>query len=242
MSAKVLILEDNVQTAEMIRSMILEIDCHAQVETAETAEQAYIISIERAIDVFVLDIILITEHPGDTSGIKFAQNIREIPKYYFTPMIFITALADPELYAYRELHCFGYIEKPFGKKQVEGLLKKALQYTTSVEENKKVFLRKDGVLYAVSLNEIIYIQVRYRKMFVHTRDGSIEIPYKTIKAFREENESANLLQCNRYTLVNCEFIENIDMVNRYIKIQGTDQLVDIGVAYKNNFLEWINGH
>lgn len=240
MLTKVLILEDNSQTAEVIRRIILEVDCRAQVETAETAAQAYRISMEKAIDVFMIDIILTTAYPGDTGGIKFAQNIREIPKYYFTPIIFITALADPELYAYRDIHCFGYIEKPFEKKQVEQLLERALLYTTHVEENKKVFLRKDGILYAVNLMEIVYIQVRHHKMFLYTRDDSIEIPYKTMKAFQLENESMYLLQCNRYTLVNSRYIENIDIVNRYVKLQGIKEAIEIGMAYRNKLLEWVN--
>ena len=238
MITKVLILEDSAQTADVIRRIILEKNDRVQVEIAATAAQAYAISMEKSIDVFMVDIVLDTEHPGDTGGMKFAQNIREIPKYYFTPIIFITALADPELYAYKDIHCFGYIEKPFDKKQVEKLLETALLYSTEVRENKKVFLRKDGILYALNLLEIVYIQVCHHKMFLYTRDGSIEIPYKTIKTFQQENESMHLLQCNRSTLINGRYIEYIDTTNFLVKLRGVNEAFEIGMAYRNKLLEW----
>lgn len=72
---------------------------------------------------FVVDIVLDIAMPNDASGIKFARDMRNLQQYKFTPIIFLTSLHDPEIYAYRELHCYGYVEKPFDPKEVEILFK-----------------------------------------------------------------------------------------------------------------------
>lgn len=228
---RVLILEDNMQTAHTLTKIVQEVGAKVHIDVADSLEVAYSIALEKAIDVFLVDIILTTVCPGDTSGIRFVQNLREIEKYYFTPIIFITALADPELYAYRDLHSFGYIEKPFEKKQVINLLKRALFYKTPSNEEKRVYLRKEGILYSMELRKIVYIQVRNHKMKIYMNDGEIEIPYKTIKQFLQENERDELIQCNRYSVINKEYIENVDFANRFIKLRGKKDLVEIGLVY-----------
>ena len=228
---RVLILVDNMQTAHTLTKIVQEVGAKVHIDVADSLEVAYSIALEKAIDVFLVDIILTTVCPGDTSGIRFVQNLREIEKYYFTPIIFITALADPELYAYRDLHSFGYIEKPFEKKQVINLLKRALFYKTPSNEEKRVYLRKEGILYSMELRNIVYIQVRNHKMKIYMNDGEIEIPYKTIKQFLQENERDELIQCNRYSVINKEYIENVDFANRFIKLRGKKDLVEIGLVY-----------
>ena len=238
---RILILEDNLRTAYSLERMIDEMNIKVHIETADSLEAAYNIAMEKTIDVFLIDIILTPEQPGDTSGIRFAQNIREIEKYYFTPIIFVTALADPELFAYRELRCFGYIEKPFDEQQITKLLEKALLFKTPVNEEKKAYLRKDGILYSVSIKKIVCVQVRNHKMYIYMDDGEIEIPYKTIKQFLQENDCDNLIQCSRYSVINKEYIEQMDFTNRFIKLKGRDELIEIGLTYKKSLWEMMHG-
>ena len=240
MEKKVLILEDNLQTAQVIADIVKENEREIIIRYASSVQEAYRISIEETLDVFIIDIILQTTKPGDTSGIKFAKAIREIEKYYFTPMLFITALADPELYTYRDLHCFGYIEKPFSRDQVKNILAGALRYETRRSVNPIIYFRKEGILYSVKLSEIIYIQVRYHKMDVVKRKEIIEIPYKTIKSFLQEIDSTEFVQCNRYTVLNRNYIEHIDLSNRYIKMIGRKELLEIGGSYRKEIRKFIN--
>ena len=48
---------------------------------------------------FLVDIILDEDKSSDTSGIKLVEGIRRIPKYMFTPVLFITSL-----FAYLDWH------------------------------------------------------------------------------------------------------------------------------------------
>ncbi len=78
-------------------------------------EDAYQTALEKNIDVFLVDIVLKPEKLDDMSGMIFAESIRQVEKYRFTPIIFLTALCDPEMHAYKEIHCYGYLSKPYNK-------------------------------------------------------------------------------------------------------------------------------
>lgn len=240
MEKTLLVLEDNEKTADIIEKIALNLLSKVKVIKETSINGAYKIALEKEIDIFIIDIILNTKIPGDISGIMYAQNIRKISRYQFTPIIFVTALADPELYAYRDIHCFGYIEKPFEEKQIITLLNQSLNYSTNKEKDKIIYLRKDGILYSIHLAEVIYIQVQFHKMKLFLTNQIIDIPYKTIKSFMEEADYDDLVQCNRYTIINRQYILNIDFSNRYIKLKGIHKPIEIGIVYKKMLMKYLN--
>ena len=91
----ILILEDNRKAREALVKAVRGIGGNIGILEAETEEEARSYLFDYRIDVFILDIILTTQVPGDVSGIRFAEKVRKIESYLFTPIIFITALADP---------------------------------------------------------------------------------------------------------------------------------------------------
>ena len=80
MKKTVLIIEDQPIQMEMLKKLVLEVDGTAIVYTAGDAGTAYQILMEKTIDVFLVDIILDTSVPGDTSGIRLVKRIRKIKK------------------------------------------------------------------------------------------------------------------------------------------------------------------
>ena len=125
MEKHVLIVEDNKIQMEMLKKIVQEVNPGAVVYTAEDVNKAYQILLENTIDVFLVDIILDTTKPGDISGIKLVENIRGISKYLFTPVLFVTSLEDTTNYAYTDLNCLGYVEKPFNPDIVKQLIERA---------------------------------------------------------------------------------------------------------------------
>ncbi len=136
----ILIVEDKEIHRKTLMKLLEGIE-DIQVFVAATVEEAYVISMENTIHLFLVDIILNTDVRGDVSGLKFVETIRGIHKYKFSPLIFITSLEDPELYAYKELHCFGYIEKPFNPKEVINMVKLALEFPEKEKKDKNIYLR-----------------------------------------------------------------------------------------------------
>ena len=235
MKKAILIIEDDAEQLDMLKQLVMAVGANAEIYTADNVTSAYRILMEKTIDVFLADIILDTTKPGDTAGIRLVEKIRKIPM--FTPVIFITSLEDPAMYAYTDLNCMGYIEKPFAPEQVVKLVVKALNYTTEREKEISLTFRKDGILYPVKLKEIVYMESLNHIMYIHLLDGSVlEIPYKTCKQVMQETDTNCLMQCNRSTLVNKEYVLSIDAPNRFLTLKDDLGMLDIGITYKKKIL------
>lgn len=182
-----------------------------------------------------IDIILNTKKPGDVSGLDFAREIRGISKYKFTPLVFITSLEDPKLYSYSQLHCYGYIEKPFSVAQVKDIILGALEFPVKEDDDRYVYFRKDGIVYSVYIKEIIYIESSRRKITIHCVNDELEIPYRTCGEILQELDSKSFVQCSRYCIVNKKYIKQIDYTNRFIKLRNVDAPIEIGIIVKKSF-------
>lgn len=237
MEKKILILEDNIKTADLIKQLIEEYDKNAKVYIEKDLDHAYALVMQNRIHLFIIDIILDTSRPGDTSGIRFVKSLRNIVRYKHTPVIFITALQDPEIYAYRELHCYGYIEKPFAVEQVKKLLKDALDYDMIDQKDYVLHFRKDGVLYPISCCDVVYAQSTNHEICFYLANGTeFTAHYKTCKQILEEAEYDEFIQCNRGTIINRKYISNVDLSNSLITLNKNIK-VDIGIRYKKQFIE-----
>lgn len=96
MIKNVLILEDNIKTLQALQKAIEEqYGSLVKVYAVSTYREACLQAIQSSIDVFVLDIILKPKENGDTSGLRFAQELRNNMRYVLTPIIFLTTLSDP---------------------------------------------------------------------------------------------------------------------------------------------------
>lgn len=237
MEKKVLILEDNDKTAVLIKRLLKECGSPVKVYIEKDVEHAYALVMQNKIQLFIVDIILDITKPGDTSGMKFVESIRKIEKYRYTPLIFITSLQDPEIYAYRELHCYGYIEKPFEIEPVKKLLNEALECNIAGEDEHVLHFRKDGILYPIQCSEIVYAQsTNHTICFYLTNGTKFKISYKTCRQILEEAEYDEFIQCSRGTIVNRKHIEHVDLANGVVTLRG-DVKVEIGIRYKQKFIE-----
>ena len=63
-------------------------------------------------------------------------------------------------------------------------------------------------------------------------EDDLELPYKPCKDILEELQSDKFVQCSRFTVINKDYIECIDEVNRYIKLFGRKELVEIGIVLR----------
>lgn len=236
-SKKILIIEDEFENALFIKKVIEEISGDLSVFIADNVDKAYSAAIQNNIDVFVVDIVLDIATPNDASGIKFARDMRNLQQYKFTPIIFLTSLHDPEIYAYRELHCYGYVEKPFDPKEVKKLVTDALEYEAPIQEEKVIFFKKEGVFYPIKPSVIVYLQSTKHKLFIHLSDGTmLTVNYFSCKQIIDEAQSKELLQCSRSTIVNRNFVMSIDYANDVIVMKGNER-IEIGLRYKKKFIE-----
>lgn len=215
---QILIIEDNKRSMEKACALLNQID-GVFIHKAENSGEAYRYALEYHIDLFIVDIILNTNVPGDVAGTKFVESIRKIDKYAFTPIIFTTSLEDADLYAYAQLHCYRYFEKPYDNEEFVKIVKEALRFETVKKESRFYKYKKDGVHYTVKVQDIIYFHNNKNNVFIHCADGTVlETPYKSNNHILLELNSDRFLKCNKNTVVNIDFVSSIDSANRYIKL------------------------
>ena len=154
----VLIIEDNPLSMEMLAKIVNEIDPELQVYKAVNQNEAYALSMRITMDLFLIDIILDSTIPGDVSGMRFAGYIRGVERYKYTPMIFITALEDARLFAYSDMHCYYYLEKPYDAKKAFQVISEALKIPQAKDIPHAVYFRKDGIIFKRNVSEVVYIE------------------------------------------------------------------------------------
>lgn len=235
---KILILEDNAVAIEHLKVLIAELEVKCDVYATHDLKDAYQYILENTVDLFIIDIILDTSRPGDTSGLKFVDNLRKIERYVFAPVIFVTSLEDSKLYTYEKLHCYSFVEKPFDSKVVKRTIEKCLQFPSKEREKKTLYFRKDGIILAVELEKLVYAECINHIMHIHIDNGEIlKIPYVTLKKLLNDTADYNIVQCSRNTLINRDFVYNVDITNRIIQLKDNHGRVEIGVMFKKYMKE-----
>ena len=72
---------------------------------------------------------------------------------------------------------------------------------------------------------------------VHTANGDVlEVPYKTLKEVLDEMDADCMMQCSRRTIVNKDYILNLDIANRYITLKNTSEKLEIGKVFGKKVL------
>ena len=232
MDKEVLVLENEENRACRIINIIHDTLEHVQIYRAKNIGEAYRILVERTIDIFVVNVVVDCEKATDTEGMRLAARIREIPKYEQAPIILISSLEDSNMYACKELNCLGYLDRSFSMEEMRKLLIKAYSYQTWRSKERMLFFRKNKVLYAVPLKDIVYIEKTRNVAAIHRNDGTVmEIPYVSLKDILYVADSSSLFLCNRSTVVNKDYVYAVDATNRFIMLKGDYGRLDIGVTH-----------
>ena len=229
----VLVVSHNNNMLTKLKDIIrrLEGDCKILISSKEN--EAYVYALNYKIDLFLVDIVLNGKVLNDTSGLNLIKNIRSIKHYAFTPIVMISQFEDIALQTYRDMHCYGFIEKPFDVEYVKNLIKDALMFRESMSTNEKIYFRDDGIIFGVEKEKIVYAESINHVIYINTTDrGQFQVRYKTIKRFLDEIDDPNMFQCSRNTVVNRRYIENIDNVNCIIKLERNYGKVEIGVTFR----------
>lgn len=237
---RVLILEDEKNTLEWLKKIVKSCG-DVEVFACDNAADAYKCAMETTVDLFMADIILDSKISSDTSGLKFIDSMRQIPKYSFTPVLFVTSLEDPKLYSYEELHCYKFIEKPFDEEWVRKQVNECLRFGTDVPKQKMLYLRKDGIIIAIRKNEIVYVEMLKQKLYLHKSDGStIHVPYMSMSQINKRIDNPDMVQCRRNIIVNTMYISNIDIVDRVIQLKNGMGSLEIGLTYKQRMKDYFD--
>lgn len=236
---RIMILEDQETSRKALKEMIVSTGNHEEiiVDSAASFDEAReFVESDNVYAAFFLDINLNENDPEDKSGMEVAKLIRSYTKYEFTPVVMVTSIAGLEMESYRHLHCYQYIVKPYIKNDVENVVKKLLAMQNKNEE-KSIVVKRDGINYRIKCSAIVYVQAVTRGVCLYLKRETMKVPYLTIVKLMEQLDSDEFVQCHRMFVVNRKYIENIDFVNRMIKMSYYDESIEIGRTYKNKVRE-----
>ena len=189
------------------------------------------------------------ENLKNESGLKFAQEIRKKEKYKITWMIFVTAYKEYMLGAFRKIHCYDYVLKPYDKESIEKTTKLLLtdsRAQIAVTDIKEKFIIVDvkNIEVKIFINEIIFVEVFIRTSIIHTINGSFIIDYLSLKKLHCLINDENILQSHRSYLVNVKFINKIektsDKTAYKIHFYNTKETALIGHSYKKEIMDRFN--
>lgn len=151
---KILIAEDDKNISNIISESIKEFEKDIDIVVFEEAQKALEHATSNAIDIFILDIQL-----KDYKGTHLAKQLREIDRYKYSPIVFVTALASEELLAYRELKCYSFLIKPFTKSEINVVLDDVIEYKKQLKSvSKTIRIEQKSFVFEYNLENIIYIE------------------------------------------------------------------------------------
>ncbi|MPN36597.1 Transcriptional regulatory protein BtsR [bioreactor metagenome] len=117
----ILIIEDDERQRINLKKIISEND--VVIYEAQDKDEALDICNKVCIDIFLVDIVL-----KSSSGLDFALEIRKINKYELSWIIFITTHREYLTEAFKQVHCYDYIIKPYDKEEILSTIRKLISH------------------------------------------------------------------------------------------------------------------
>lgn len=231
---KILLVEDNQAAVVKIRQFIENIDTALELLTCKEAGAAYILAQKQKVDLFILDIQL-----KDYKGTSLAAQLRGLPEYKYTPIIFESALAGEELSAYREVKCYGFLIKPYTEAEFRAVLCDALGLSAHLhQEEKHIQIEQKQFILDYPVSEIVYVEALGKKLAIHTRNalsGMKEdvISGYTLIRFLQLIDDPKVVQCHKSILVNTAYIDRIDKAGKEIILKGSAERLPVGNKYQS---------
>lgn len=234
---RIAIIEDEVSYQEQLRGYIMQYG-------EENGEHFQLTIFGDGMDITenyspVWDIIFMDIKMKHMDGMEAAAKIRQYDKAAI--IIFITAMAQYAIKGY-EVEALDFVLKPFVYSQFAVKMQKALNLVRRMED-KYLLLSIEDRKERVSMNEILFIEVKNHNLYVVARNQTYVMRY-SMREMEKELQAYHFERCNSAYLVNLKnvtglqgdlvLVEQYELpVSRSRKKQFLKALSDfIGVGYK----------
>lgn len=231
----VIIVEDDFLQRDILKKMILSKHEFIKIYEADSENAALDIIAKHDINMFLIDISL-----KESSGLDLAMRIRNIYKYEFSQIIFLTTHMEYITQAFKQIHCYDYILKPYNQEDVQAMLNKLILYESSRlnnssdnfnEDNKykdrKVSINiKNGVCALIKIDDIVFIEVKGRVCEINTTNGMYEANNTSLKKIMELIDCKYIIQSHKAFAINKNYICKIEKIS-----------AKLSTIYFNNYLK-----
>lgn len=230
MNKKILMLENQKNYLRIIRETTNKLLDNVELLHAKNTSEGIVIAMEALINVFIVDLDI--GACNNVAGIKFIEHLRQSDKYRFTPIIVLSSAKDPNKHVYENLHCYSFMEKPIKESVLFEKISEVLMYNQHNKVTKQGYFKIDGIYHAINVDDIIYTESHNRKMLINSRKKKYLVPYITCEQFLERYNSDVFLRCSKSAIVSKNYIQSVDLTNRYIELKDDFGHVGIGIYYK----------
>lgn len=231
MFSKILILEDDLLQASELREHINTHLENINVVIATSKQQANeLIKNSHNIKAFFLDICLDSKNDvKNTEGLSFAKELSKNIETKDIPIIFITGFVEYIHTAINDIHCFGYLTKPYNQLDVYKLLDDI--FAINDEEPFTIsFKCLEGIYVRLSSSDIYYVESEGKYMSFHTKNGKLTTRQYRLKELADLLPD-HFLHCHKSFIINADFIESVSINPREISLSN----IDCKIPYRRDF-------
>src|SRR5215203_901849 len=228
---KCIIVDDNKMARMALKQLVSQLpNVELAAECNDAAETLDVLN-NNQIDLLLLDI----EMP-DMSGLELTQKLGNTKPL----IIFTTAKKDYAVEAF-ELNVIDYLIKPIALHRLKQAIDKAQEALDSnkqevkVEEQAFVFVKDNGVLKRIAIDDILFLEAMGDYVKVHTPQ-KFHVVHATLKSIEEKLPSSKFLRVHRSFIV---AINKIDYIQ-----EGTISIVKTTIpvadTHKSNLNKRLN--
>jgi two-component system response regulator LytT len=197
------------------------------------------------INMFLIDISL-----RESSGLDLAMKIRNIDKYQFSQIIFLTTHMEYITQAFKQIHCYDYIIKPYNQEDVQAMLNKIILYENNNLNNKNDNLKEDedreivitlksGIYIGIKIDDILFIEVKGKNCEVNTINGIYIANNMSLKKIMCLIDCEYIIQSHRSFAINRNYICKIEKLDVKLSIVYFDKhpkTALLGYKFKDNVI------
>lgn len=217
---KILLVEDD---PVYIRTFKMYLDVAGYSLAGHTTRGEEVLNLVAATqpDLVLLDIQL----EGEKTGTEIAKLLNSI---HPLPVIFITALTqEPVFKEAMESDPYAYLVKPFSQENLHSAIELAVgkfyendSRSASMQHKQlppqQLFIRHDGMLTKIKLEEIEYVEVQDKESLVYLTEQEPMLVKHSLRSFKERLPSDQFFQSHRSYLVNIQKITQFDTANQHL--------------------------
>lgn len=225
--SKILIIEDDSRISVRLNDLALKVNPNVEVFHAGSCSRVKEVLRSHRMDAFFVDIQL-----EDCNGLDLAKEIRREKHYQFVPMVFITAVPSRELEAFKQVHSYDYILKPFREDQILKVFHDILiDYFEESGEEESILLAYKNYNLSILTKDILFIEIISRRILIVTKTETIEYNIMPLKKFQTILPDG-FLRIHQSIVINTRYITSFSLTMLKVKLEGYDQPLSIGRSYK----------
>ena len=236
----ILLVEDERIQREALASIIKANFVDVRIYEAASKTEALKVVNEKDIHLFFIDI-----HLKDSSGLELAKKIRQYENHALTGIVFVTGEVIHIIEAFKNIHCYDFIVKPYKEKDIIKIIDIFLNSSPlkSIKEGKYTFIDIDSSI-SVKLyhNDIIYIEYINKCCNIHTISGVYNVKRTSLVKVLKSLNNDEIIQTHRSFAINMKYVTEIEKTYEKvwnIKLRGCDDVVLLSYTYRQAFLRRI---